>query len=441
MADIYTKADVTRELLRVFKFYKRPFTRREFDAVGDIGFRTVERVFGSWSKALEGSGLEKKFQVIKSVEREMEEFAPEKEIEQDWQARKKVLVEKANIRRLREIEASSHKLDVVKEMIETAVARAEPPMVEVNPIKVLKHKDSAGAEHVTLWFSFSDLQLGTLIEAELMGGLNRHNWVIWQQKLRIWKETAIKKIGEYLAGGYVVDRVILACLGDMVEGQDIFKGQVWQLDRNVADQAIDGANDTAGAFIEIMKTFPEQTFDVLEVFGNHGRSQRKGEAPYSASWDKVYQRLLEVQIRAAGVSNMNYYRNEAWFYLVDIYGWNHLLLHGDQGMAGMWSNRPTINGLEKGLTRYNQLLQQQVHFLHCGHFHNDWGLAFNMSYMLINGSFIGTSQFSASQMVAASPPMQTLHVFSERTGLVRTERIYLTEGPTRVPYEPNRLKS
>ena len=138
---------------------------------------------------------------------------------------------------------------------------------------------------------------------------------------------------------------------------------------------------------------------------------------------------------------MNYYRNEAWFYLVDIYGWNHLLLHGDQGMAGMWSNRPTINGLEKGLTRYNQLLQQQVHFLHCGHFHNDWGLAFNMSYMLINGSFIGTSQFSASQMVAASPPMQTLHVFSERTGLVRTERIYLTEGPTRVPYEPNRLKS
>ena len=93
----------------------------------------------------------------------------------------------------------------------------------------------------------------------------------------------------------------------------------------------------------------------------------------------------------------------------------------------------TVNGLEKGITRYNQMLQQQIHFLHCGHFHNDWQLSFNMSQILINGSFIGTSNFSATQMVASSPPIQVLHVFEPRIGLAKTERIYLNEGDIKRP--------
>ena len=226
----------------------------------------------------------------------------------------------------------------------------------------------------------------------------------------------------------------------MVEGQDIFASQIWQIDRPVVDQATQGAEDTAAAFAEICLTFPHIKFKILEVFGNHGRIGKKGETPYANSMDKVYQRFLQLRLAAIReITNLTYFENESWFYFTQLYGWNHLLLHGDQGMSSLWSNRPTVNGLEKGITRYNQMLQGQVHFVHCGHFHNDWQLSMNMAQLLINGSFIGTSNFSASKMVASGPPVQVMHVFEPRVGLARTERIHLVDGDVRNPIKPKSI--
>lgn len=431
----YSKKDLKAELLRVFKVLGRPFSRKEYMEVGDISASTYERYFGNWSTAIEETGLEKEF--LKVKENERKRFDAGAESEKQWQVKKAELLRRAEQRKVDSIRSQMNKVDILKDMLEEALAKAEPPVVDVHPVKIIKTQP-AKAGNCTLWFEFSDLQLGTLMTAEQMGDLNKHNWPIWQKKLEIWKRAAIAKISAYLLTNDV-DQVVIACLGDMVEGQDIFKGQVWQVDRHVVDQAIDGAADTAAAFIEIFLTFPEVKFHVLEVFGNHGRTGRKGESPYSCSMDKIYQRMLEMHIQKTKIRNVTYHQNEAWFYPVEIYGWNHLLLHGDQGMAGLWSNRPTINGLEKGMTRYNQMLQQQIHFLHCGHFHNDWQLSINMGQILINGSFIGTSSFSASTMVAASPPVQTLHVFEPRQGLAKTERIYLMEGDVKVPLKPKTL--
>lgn len=431
------KTELKKDLIRVFTLLGRPFSRREYTDVGIANSRTVERLFGSWTDALEFAGLDEKFTAAEESKRA---YDPEKLVDADWRAQKETLKRKAEQRRVEEIRSQMQKVDFLKDMLEEAIAKAEPPIVEVHPIKVLKTRKGKGeTPHVTLWFEFSDLQLGTLISSEAMGGLNRHNWPIWMAKLEIWKSLVIARIAAY-AQDYVIDDVIIACLGDMVEGQDIFKGQVWQLDRHVVDQAIEGASDTAAAFIEIMLTFPELKFNILEVFGNHGRTQKKGEAPYSCSMDKVYQRMLELHIGNTRVRNCKYHHNEAWFYLIDIYGWNHLLLHGDQGMSGMWSNRFTVNGLEKAVARYNQMLQQQIHFVHAGHYHADSSLSFNMSYMLINGSFIGTSPFSAAQMVASGPPMQNLHVFDPRKGLWLSEKLYLTNDVVKIPIEPRMLK-
>lgn len=435
----YDKATLLRELNKAYRVFSEPFSRAQFDEISEVSSRTMERFFGSWTKALEAAGLDKKFEEFKKVEDERKSFSPEKELKEHWNQRKADLIKRAESRKIQLLKESAHKLDMVKDMLEETLAKADPPIVEVRPLKF--HKKDVNGRHCVLWFEFSDLQLGTLMTSEEMGGLNKHNWVIWQKKLDVWEKQVIEKIAEHLESGFIVDNVVLACLGDMVEGQDIFKGQVWQIDRHVVDQAIFGANDTAKTFLKIAMTFPQLNFHILEVFGNHGRVQRKGEAPYSCSMDKIYQRMVQMQIdRVRECSNVTYHVNEAWFYLVEIYGWNHLLLHGNQGMSSLWSNRPTVNGLEKGITRYNQMLQQQIHFVHAGHFHNSWQLSFNMSQVLINGSFIGTSNFSATQMVASSPPTQNLHRFEPRVGLACTEQIYLTEGDVRVAIEPRRLK-
>lgn len=432
-----SKEDIVVELQRVYKLLGKPFSRREFAAHSKFAKSTIENRFGSWSAAIKAAGLCDRFEKYRSVQEEMAGFEPEKIVEDEWKKRKTELRDNAEQRKVKWLRDQSAKKDILMEMLADTLTRAEPPVIDVHPVRLSKPRRPN--DNCTLWFEFSDLQLGTLMTSEEMGGLNAHNWVIWKEKLEVWKNEVIRLVEEY-ASIRTVDQVVIACLGDMVEGQDIFKGQTWQVDRHVVDQAIYGANDCSAAFAEICLTFPSIDFHMLEVFGNHGRVQRKGESPYSCSMDKVFQRFMEVQLRAGNVHNLTYHQNEAWFYLLDIYNWHHLLLHGDQGMSGLWSSRPTVNALEKGVTRYNQMLQQQIHFVHAGHFHNDWNLSFNMSQVLINGSFVGTSTFSASQMVAASPPVQVLHVFEPRVGLAKTERIHLLNGNIRNPLTPRTLK-
>ena len=431
------------ELKTVYKTLARPFQMGEYDdacsskCTSDI----VTEVFGSWEQGLQESGLTKKFTNHQTILGEIGEFDPVKEVKKNWTLEKKKLVERAEQNEVKWLKNQNHKVNLLQEMLDESFAKIEP-LVVVAPERE-KEKEKAkkavkGRPPGTLWFEFSDLQLGTLITREEMGGLAEHNWGIWQDKLELWKIQVIEKIDFYKTV-YKLDRVVLACLGDMVEGQDIFRGQKWQIDRHVVDQAVTGADDTAKAFAEILLAHKDIHFDILEVFGNHGRIGAKGDSPHSCSMDKIYQRMLELRLQGVPeLSNFTYHQNEAWFYFLEIYGWHHLLLHGDQGMSKIWSGRPTVNGLEKGLVRYNQMFQNQVHFLHCGHFHSPVNWAFNISQILINGSFIGTSTFSATQLVASTPAVQLMYVFTPRVGLDITQRLYLTED-VKNPLEPRTL--
>lgn len=439
-----SKKTLITELKTVYKTLAHPFSTDEYDDACRSTCKSdvVMTVFGTWQEALRAAGLSKKFAKHHSVLQEMEVFDPEKEIKNSWKQEKNKLIERAEQKEIKWLKNQKHKVDLLKEMLDETLAKVEPLEVVVankTKTKPKVKKENKALPHGTLWFEFSDLQLGTLITSEEMGGLNEHNWGIWQRKLEIWKDQVVEKI-DFYKKVYNIDRVVIACLGDMVEGQDIFKGQQWKLDRHVVDQAMFGADDTAKAFAEILLAHSDTHFDILEVFGNHGRIGRKGEVPHACSMDKVYQRMVDLRLRGIqNLTNFTYHENEVWFYFVEIYGWNHLLLHGDQGMSKLWSGRVTINGLEKGLVRFNQMFQQQVHFLHAGHYHNDLQISFNLSQILINGSFIGTSPFSATVMTASSPPIQVMHLFEPRIGLARTERLHLGEGPIKNPVLPRSL--
>ena len=68
-------------------------------------------------------------------------------------------------------------------------------------------------------------------------------------------------------------------------------------------------------------------------------------------------------------------------------------------------------------------------------------MTLNNSRLLVNGSFVGTSTFSARQMVAASAPEQTMHVFDPVDGLVQTDHLYLTDTGILNPIDPRNLES
>jgi hypothetical protein len=380
-----------------------------------------------------GSRIKQKHKPAKQLKKEKKEFNPEKELNKNWEKQKEKLIYNHEQKKLKSIKQKAQKLDLLSVMVNDAVEQIERPEIRIRQKIVLS--EDIPTRRCTLWFEFSDLQLGTLIRYDEMSGLNQYNWKIWEKELETWKNEVLRLIEENQKI-YKIDKIVFSLLGDFVEGYDIFSGQAWSLEKHVVDQAIQGAEDVAKVFLQIFTTFPNYSFHLFEVFGNHGRLGKKGESPYSNSMDKVFLRFLKLRIETSA-TNFKYYENDSWFYLVDIYGWNHLLLHGDQGMSSLWSKRPTINGLEKGIVRYNQMLQQQIHFVHCGHFHQDWQLSFNQSQMLINGSFVGTSTFSARHMVSGSAPIQIMHIFEPKYGLINTTRIHLHADNIRQRIKPN----
>lgn len=424
------------ELRTVYKTLAAPFDIEDYDVSCNSKCKSdsVIEVFGSWEEGLKEAGLVKKFAQHQGILEEIADFDPIKEVKKNWKKEKTKLLERAEAKEVQSLKNQNHKIDLLQEMLDETLAKIEPLNVFVQkpPAKkklTAKAKKALAAKPPgTLWFEFSDLQLGTLITKEELGGLNEHNWSIWEEKLAHWKNQVIEKITFY-KNLYNLDRVVISCLGDMVEGQDIFKGQQWQLDRHVVDQAIFGADDTAKAFGEILLAHTDLHFDIFEVFGNHGRVGSKGETQHSCSMDKVYQRMIQLRLKGLkDIANYTYHENEVWFYFVEVYGWNHLLLHGDQGMSGIWSSRPNLSGLEKGIVKYNQMFQQQVHFLHCGHFHANANWSFNLSQILVNGSFIGTNDFSTTKMIASGPPVQLMYLFTPKVGLEVAQRLYLIEN-------------
>jgi len=440
MAGGFTRdlSEIKAELLRVYHFFGRPFSRAEFKEQSRFDARSIEKRFGGWNAALRAAGLDVRFEAHKRIEAERKSFDPDKAARQAFEAQKAELIRRSQERDDREARQALMKRDIFQEALLESIAKTSAPVVEIQPISAKAKAPGATKQHVTLVVQMSDLQLGTLMTSEEMGGLNEHNWKVWRDKLTIWKTELIRLIDSY-ASRFIVDHVVIFMMGDMVEGQDIFAGQKWQIDRHVCDQAIDGANDTAGAMIELIGTFPNLKFRIFEVFGNHGREGRKGENPFSCSWDKVYQRFTELQVSRVRLPNCTWHQNETWFQLVDIYGKVHLIVHGDRGIAGIWGGRPTINSLEKGVVRYSQMTQQHIHFLHCGHFHQNWQVSFNRAQLLINGSWIGTSSFSAADLIAASPAVQMVYAIDPRVGLLRSEFIYLTRESVFKPLEPIRV--
>ena len=307
---------------------------------------------------------------------------------------------------------------LILEKVEAALSKVKPDTLKI--VQEPPAKKIPEATHELIWAEISDVQLGTKVELEAMGGINEHNWAIWLAKLARWEETITQTIRERRKA-VNVDGVVLALLGDIVEGHNIFKGQVYELDYDVYKQVIHGASDFAQAFARLAATFPDLQFTLYGVGGNHGRVGSYGEAPYRCNWDLVLYHLIELRLKALNLSNVTCHFPEAWFQLVETWGWTHLLVHGDD-IKG-WGGLP-FYGLQRAVGKYQQVLQKPVNYLHIGHFHAEAGISSSLGDMIVNGNWIGANAFS-KQIVEANTPVQLVHGISEANGIEWTKKIYL----------------
>ena len=314
------------------------------------------------------------------------------------------------VRRVREQD------DMVQAIAAAGVRPSPPPKL---PKPEPRSRSKAPAREAILLLS--DWHLGQAVNAVDTGGLNTYSWETATRRLRRWLDAAVGSI-ENTRDAYRVDRIVLAMLGDMIEGHDIFTGQAFSLDKDAAVQALDGSALFADAIAELAERLWPVTLDIYAVPGNHGRpgGRKAGNLPPTLSFDYLFYEILRLRLANAPIREWGIEASGRLLFMAA--GTPVLLTHGDEVRG--WGGWPYY-GLDKAHGRLLQELETIFHVWLLGHWHASAALPAGRGMRIVNGCAVGANRLTTTAVLGASAPMQTLLYTSPDYPVAELALLYL----------------
>jgi hypothetical protein len=218
--------------------------------------------------------------------------------------------------------------------------------------------------------------------------------------------------------------------GDIVEGEDIFPGQAYEIDQGVFDQAVRGAPTAiASLVLHLLRIF--ERVHVVSVSGNHGRNGRKGSnGSHKTNWDSVASRVLELMLLGPHApaelrKRLTIVVEDERFYNVDrVFDWGNLVVHGDQ-ITGGFAGFPWY-GTAKKAWGWIDSIPAPWDYLWFGHFHTFASAVLNHRTFLANGTTESDNAYAQAQLAAAGFPCQRLSYFNRAHGLIADHQVFLS---------------
>ncbi len=297
---------------------------------------------------------------------------------------------------LKELLAEKSATDQIIEAI-----RALTPKIPAAKITRLPAPDSKGRAQTALLL-FSDLHVGAHVREDETGGYGHYDYETFRKRLQRLRD-GIRSITNRERQNSAVDHLVIAALGDNIEGDDIFPAQSQMIDLDLMAQVLMCARDQAQFIIEMLDTFERITY--AAVTGNHGRIGKKGQRKRHVNWDFLLSHMIEMQL-AEYRDRVDFIIPKAPFLALDIQGWRFILRHGD-GIKS-WMGLP-FYGIARSTGRWVQMqaaTQQFFSYMLMGHFHQQADIPFTGVEILMNGSFVGTTEFSVEVMESLTAPSQ-----------------------------------
>ncbi len=293
--------------------------------------------------------------------------------------------------------------------------------INVAPVvPVINDHDSREQTAVLL---FSDLHVGANVDDEESGGFGTYNYPIFRERLARLSY-GVRSITAHHRKSHDVKKLVVLSLGDLIENVTIFPSQRDQAD-DLTEQVLNARVDIAEFYLGLLDTF--ESIDVVAVSGNHGRIGRKGEFKHHVNWDYIISKSLEDQFSRI-TDRVTFNVPKSPFAVVDIEGWTFLMRHGD-GIKS-WGGIP-FYGIARSTGRWVAMqasVGKRFDYMAMGHFHQRADLPFTGGEVLMNGSFVGTSQFTVEVMESASRPEQIFGMVHPRHGLGGRYPIHLDGG-------------
>ena len=332
-------------------------------------------------------------------------------------------------RKAREAEAWA---DVVTRAVHRSIPRLPIPQpMDFEPVKI---PDKFDEQEMIL--VLSDLQIGSEVRSEETGGLAQYSFETYEKQV-IRLEEAITAIKSKQLSHVPIRRLTIFGLGDFVDGDAIFEGHPWEVDRHLIDQIVEGSQALALCLSRLSSLFPEIAVKVIP--GNHGRLGKKREAaPIGRNADLLFARFWEMQL--SEYENIRFDISPSWWMLVQRMDTRFLLIHGEDVRS--WMSIPYY-GFERAERRWFGLIQLNLpedvrgaafHWLVAGHHHTPACLSTTQGgKILLNGSWPGGSNFSAKTLQAANRPSQWLLALHRTRGVTSMWDLNLEVESKRTP--------
>lgn len=300
----------------------------------------------------------------------------------------------------------------VKEVAERVI-KSLPELKRLNPPPV-KKGDLKKESWILL---LSDWHYGQLVKAVEVGGFSEYSPEIARQRLGLLASIIVRVI-EYQQNK--PQELVIAALGDMVDGSILRGNQQSNIEFGVCRQVIDAVRLIAEFIITLSAHFPK--IRVYGVYGNHARvSPNPKDLPPQENFDLLMYHFIKERLGNQKGITVDY--TEAQHMIVEVNKHNFWLEHGDTVKG--WAGYPYYGAdrEKNNILSILSMFQVKAEYLLMGHHHR---LSF-FNNIIGNGSFVGGDLFSIGKLRRMGIAEQMLLSVDEAHGVVWTRPIKLSE--------------
>lgn len=249
---------------------------------------------------------------------------------------------------------------------------------------------------------FSDAQVGELVELEETQ-LGEYNIEIFEQRVKIYYDS-IMSITNRERLTTPINEAHIFFIGDIVEGERIYRGQGARIQTNLVDQFFRGMSITSRFVSELSANF--DTVNISCIAGNHGRVGKKDEAKFYVNWDYMLYRYMADTLST--LDNISWTIPKSWWTIAEVEGFRFYLTHGDDLVRYMGVPWYAMERADGRTTKMLQMIGQEYDHMVIGHHHQAIMWDAGPGERIVNGSFSSANYYAAKKMHLMTHPRQVI---------------------------------
>lgn len=234
----------------------------------------------------------------------------------------------------------------------------------------------------------------------------------------------VDRITDIQRSDHPVKKAHVFALGDMVEGEDIFPGQTFEIDASLYKQIISGVEVLSDFIRRVLSMF--ETVHFAGVIGNHGLISSRNRSNYNpeTNMDRLLYKFVSMLFADEPRITFNIPEGpgESNFYTVDYIGdYGTLLMHGDQ------LGQPTSahSYYKKVLGWKDTGVAERFDDVFIGHWHQNTKLTLGTTVLRIAGTPESDNTYAQERLGVMGRPSQHLQFVHPDRGVTCEYDCYL----------------